>query len=148
MPQVSKVPVARSVYLKAFEVYVNIISRLKKKSDIAVFLNEFFTPTEKVMFVKRFVIPILYEKGYTYRGISDILKVSTGTVNRIVLFYEGSKEFKRLVERLLKEEEMKKFLLDFGDIVSSVAAKGGTKASSWFALNQEIKKKKAKLGAF
>lgn len=65
MAQVSRIPVAKNVYLKAFEVYVSALSSLKDKKDITIFLNEFFTPTEKIMFVKRFVIPLLYEKGYT-----------------------------------------------------------------------------------
>ncbi len=148
MAQVSKIPVRKEVYTKAFEVYVNALLSLNNKKDIVVFLDEFFTPTEKVMFVKRFAIPILYEKGYTYREISDILKVSTGTVSRIVIFYNSSKQFKDLVKRLLEEEKIKKFLLDLGDIIASAAGVGGAKASSWFALKKEIKKKKARNNVF
>ena len=148
MAQVSKVPVRKEVYLRAFEIYVSTISRLRDKEDIVVFLNEFFTPTEKVMFVKRFVIPLLYEKGYTYREISSILKVSTGTINRIVIFYASSDKFRKLISQIMKEEKMQKFLLDFGEIIASAAGAGGAKASSWFALKKEIKRKKAEKDVF
>ncbi len=148
MAQVSKVPVRKEVYLRVFEVFVSTISRLKDKKDIVVFLNEFFTPTEKIMFVKRFAIPILYEKGYTYRDISSVLKVSTATVSRVIIFYNLSDEFRELIKKFLEEEKTKKFLLDLGDIIASAAGVSGAKASSWFALKKEIKKKKARNNVF
>ncbi len=148
MAQVSKVPVRKEVYAKAFEIFVSVLLRPKGKKEVVVFLNEFFTPTEKVMFVKRFAIPILYEKGYTYREISDILKVSTGTVSRIIIFYNSSQQFKDLIKKVLAEEKVKEFLLDLGDIIASAAGTGGAKASSWFALKKEIKKKKVRNNVF
>jgi uncharacterized protein YerC len=142
MSQVSRYPVSKDVYLKSFEIFLKTISRLNTRREVAKFLGEFFTPTEKIMFVKRLAISFLIEKKYDYREISKILRVSTGTINRVSIFYGESIVFKKMIRSFLKEEEIEEFWLNIGEKVTSALASGKSKSGSWFYLREELRRKR------
>jgi uncharacterized protein YerC len=142
MTQVSRYPISKEVYLKSFDIFVKAISRLTKRSDISKFLSEFFTPTEKIMFVKRLAISFLIEKKYDHRTISKILRVSTSTINRISTTYRQSEVYKKMIANFLMDEGIEEFWLKIGEKIAGVLASGKSKSGSWFYLREELKKKR------
>src|SRR3989344_7650258 len=104
MTQVSKYPVSKDVYERIFE----------------IFLKEFLTPTEQVMLAKRLSVAFLLSKDYNYREISKILRVSTGTVNRVALSYRKESHYKMVIEEILRDERMDEFWRGVGETGSKL----------------------------
>lgn len=111
MPQVSKNRVAKDVEKRMFEVFWESVSGLKNSSAVEEFFSELLTPTEKIMLAKRLSIAVLLLKGYDYRDISSILKVSYATISRVSGWLKYSGEgYKKVVEKMLKKEAWREFL--------------------------------------
>ena len=144
MPQVSKYPVPKDVYERAFEVFLKTIARLNTKRQVADFLEEFLSPTEQVMLAKRLAIAFLLSKKYDYREISKILRVSTGTVGRVAMNCEEGSNFAKVVNKILQDEKIEEFWLTVGEKIASLGAAPKSKAGSWIYLREEIRKKKRK----
>jgi len=144
MPQVSKYPISRDVYERIFDIFLNTLARLKTRKKVAAFLKEFLTPTEQVMLAKRLAIAFLLRKDYRYREISEILKVSLSTVGFIAMDLKDGENYKRVIDRVLKDEEVEKFIEEVGEKVAALFAVGGTKSGTWRYLRDEIRSKKGK----
>ncbi|MDO8486816.1 MAG: Trp family transcriptional regulator [Candidatus Curtissbacteria bacterium] len=83
MSQVSRRQLTKEIENKVFDSFWSVMANLKKKKEVSIFFSDFFTKTEKVNFAKRMSIAILLYKGYDYRSIRDILKVSVDTIGRV-----------------------------------------------------------------
>lgn len=142
MPQVSKYPVSKDIYEQIFDIFLGTLARLQTKKQVSGFMVDFLTPTETVMLAKRLAIGVLLAKKYDYREISRILRVSTATVGSVSLLYNHRKNFRNTVDEMIRNEKMKMVWLDLGEKITNVLSKGGTKASGWFYLKEEIRKKK------
>lgn len=142
MPPVSKYPVSNEVIERIFEVFLKTITGLKTKNRAAEFLGEFLTPTERIMLAKRLAIAFLIAKGYEYREISKILRVSTNTVGKVNFAYKYGDAYKKVVDRVLQDEKVEEFLENVGEKVTALLASGGSKSGTWRYLRQEIKQKR------
>lgn len=86
---------------------------IKSAKEIKIFLEEFLSPTEKVMLAKRMTIAILFSKGHDHRAISSMLKVSTSTINNIAKFLQArSPGYQLMIKKYLEKESTKEFLKD------------------------------------
>ncbi len=89
-----------------------LVTSFAKTSDEVVirkFMNDLFTPTEKVMLAKRLMASILLQKGYGYLAICKMLKLSKATVNVVHRDIERSGEGYRLIYRRLVEDRGSRF---------------------------------------
>ncbi len=66
-----------------WERLVEAFKEAKTEKDVEEIFDDLFTPGEKIMFSKRSAIAILLEKGKTYFEISQLLKVSSATINAV-----------------------------------------------------------------
>lgn len=113
MPQVSKKFLQKDVEKRMYEVFEKGIADLKKTEDVKNFIADILTSTERVMLSKRLAIAVLLAKGYDYRAIGDILKVSSATINSVIKQHLISgKGYKTVVEKILQNEELQKFFID------------------------------------
>lgn len=112
MPQVSRFRVNQEIEKRMFEIFEKTLADLKAADQIKSYLGDLLTPTEKIMLSKRLAIAVLLAKGYNYRTISGILKVSTSTVLAIVKrqLVDG-RGLGMVTKKILKEEETKKFFV-------------------------------------
>lgn len=144
MSQVSKYPVRKDVYEEIFETLLETIAGLTTKRSVASFFEEFLTPIERIMFAKRLAVGLLIAKGYDYKQIGDLLKVSTSTIADYSIFYKYGKGYREIINKLLLDEKIEKFLLSLAEKMSGMAAMGGSKSGGWIYLRNQIKKKKFK----
>lgn len=144
MTQISKYPITQDVYDRIFDVFLSTIAGLVSKKAVSDFFEEFLTPTERIMFAKRLAIGLLLAKNYDYREISKVLRVSTTTISGVSILYKYGKNYRKVVDNLLKDEEMEKFWLGIGEKVASILSSGGSKTTSWRYLKQELKRKRLK----
>ncbi len=147
MTQVSKYPLPQDLTDRVFEIFLKTFVHIKNRDDADQFLSDLLTPTEKVMLSKRLAIAFLLQKGYDFRKIQRIMRVSAPTVASVnsALRY-GSKGYKKLIEKIIKEES-------FGDLFEesiakllSIPAKAGKGGEVWRYLKrdveEEVKKRK------
>ena len=142
MTQVSKYLLSKDVYNHIFDMFLSTFVQIRTKNSASEFLNEFLTPTEKIMLAKRLAIGILIAKKCDYRRISQILKVSTATVGNMSSLYRYGTSYKKMVNKLLIGEEMNKFWVEFGEGIASIADIGGAKAAGWKELKHKLRNKR------
>ena len=112
---VSKYPLNQQVENKAKEIFLETLVKLKTKEEVNSFIEEFFTPTEKTMFVKRLAIAVLLSKGYDSRAISRILKVSVTTITYVNIWIKHHQGFlKKIVQEIIANEDQQEFWEEVG----------------------------------
>ena len=143
MAQVSKHPLSKAIYERIFEIFIKSIVSIKDKKEAEDFLNDFLTPTERIMLAKRLAIAVLLTKGYDYASIRKILHVSFSTVASVSVFLKYTGEgYKKVVDKLLKEEAIKDFLLSIGEDFAAVGSIGGKGSGAWRDVKKSIQKKR------
>lgn len=107
MTQVSKYPISKDVADRIFELFLKTLIEIKNKEEAEQFISDLLTPTEKVMLAKRLAIAFLLEKGYDYRSIQQVIKVSAPTIASVNAARQyGSKGYGILITKIMKEEKL------------------------------------------
>lgn len=91
------------------------VRTLVKISDDALlrrFLDDLLTPTEKLMLSKRLMAAILLQRGYSYRAVCSVLKMSKTTVHLIQRELLKAGEGYRKVFQLFFKEARGQRLID------------------------------------
>ncbi len=112
MTQVSKRQLGKNLEEKVYTTFWSTVAMIDKEDEAAAFFNELFTKAERINFAKRLSIAILLYKGYDWRQIRDILKVSVGTIAKISnkVNNEGFGVYFAKIERAQKWQEFWKDL--------------------------------------
>lgn len=111
MTQVSKKIIAKNLESEIYEIFWATIARFTKKDEVTLFFSELFTFNEKVNLSKRISIAILLSKGYDWRAIRDLIKVSEGTISKISAKI-NSQGFQLFFEKLERDANWKNFWKD------------------------------------
>ncbi len=110
MTHVSKNPIKRDVYDDITESFIWTLTDIKSPDLMKIFINDFFTKTEKLMLAKRLTIALLVFKGYETEIICQVLHVSTATVYRIkVMLENGGVGIKTALNKMVTHEKMQAF---------------------------------------
>lgn len=73
---------------------------LESPREVREFLEDLCTPAELEAMVDRWRVAQLLDKGFSYRDIRDITKVSVTTIGRVARFMElGAGGYRRALER-------------------------------------------------
>jgi len=143
MSQVSKYPLRSEVYEQLEDLFMDTVSRMTNKRLINDFLSDFLTPTEKIVLMKRLGIFVLLGKGYGYRAVQSILKVSYPTISTASKSYKYlGKGCKVIVDQLIKEQKIEQFINSILVKITGELSRSGKGSGAWKYLYQEIKKKK------
>lgn len=111
MSQVSKVKLEGIVQKELYDEFSWIVSELKDSKEVESFFSELLTQTEKIMLTKRLAIAVLLTRGYTYRDIRKVLRVSFPTIRSMQFWLNhGRGGLKGAVEKILKRREIQIFL--------------------------------------
>lgn len=111
MTQVSKRILARHMEEMVYATFWETIVKLTKSNEVDLFFSDLFTRAERVNFIKRLSIAVLLYRGYDWRQICDLLKVSPNTVAKMSIRLKGD-GFKMLFEKVKKEENWREFWKD------------------------------------
>lgn len=142
MTQISKYPISKAVADRIFEIFVKTLVGLRDKKETEQFLDDLLSPTERIMLVKRLAIAFLLEKGYDHRSISNIIRVSLPTVvsvNRARI--HGSRGYNRVVNKILKEENLDHIIKKVGLSLVGAVAKSSKGGGAWRYLKEELENK-------
>lgn len=110
MTMVSKYPLNKDIEARVYELFFNTLADLRTAGDISGFLEEFLTPTEKVMLAKRLSIAVLLAKEYDFRSVCKILKVGFNTVSNVNLWMKHHKGvLNKVIVKILNDEKNQEF---------------------------------------
>lgn len=141
MAQVSKYPISKVVADRIFEVFIKTLIGIKDKEEADDFTYDLFSPTEKIMLSKRIAIAILLLKGYQYREISKILRVSLTTIGSVSLSVKyGRGSYEKIFTKITKEEDLEEFFSKVIEKLLSMPASLGRDKGPWRYLKDEIRK--------
>lgn len=145
MSQVSKYQISKDIYDEIYSTFLQTIVNLRTKGEVSDFLEEFLTPTEKIMFAKRLATGLLIAEGFDYKEIVNLLKISSGTISIFSSFYKYGTGYKKIIDKIKTNKEIIEFLRYVGVKISGLGSFGGKGSSSWRTINKDLKNKKSKL---
>jgi len=130
MPHVSGRKLKKEQFEKIYEKLVLIFNNAGKNKKSKLILEEFLTPTEKIMLSKRLAIIFMLNEKVSIHHISETLKVSPSTVDRISLKHQFG-EYKDISDLTKKNKpeiwEILKILILIG-----LTPKVGKNRWKWF----------------
>src|SRR3989338_9187680 len=125
MTMVSRRKINKQLEKYVFELFVKTIIDLKTEADVADFLQDILSPTERVMLTKRLGIAILLTKGYTYTMIDQTLKVSSPTINHVSYWLKhGNSGYQRVVEKIVSNQKKEATLDTIEEILLKLSRPG------------------------
>ncbi len=102
MSQVSKVNLHASIQTGIYDQFYWVISECKSRGELESLLNELLSKTERIMLAKRLAIAVLLTKGYSYRDIRSVLRVSFPTIRNVQFWLNhGGKGYSKAVKEIL-----------------------------------------------
>ena len=119
MTQVSKRLMSSQLKDKVDRTIWETVVKTNKHEDEALFFSDLFTQAERVNFVKRLSIAVLLHKGYDWRSIGDLLKVSLTTIAKVAGKVDN-KGFKLFFERIDKDENWREFWKELGKLYLTI----------------------------
>ena len=136
MPHISNKKLDDKYFEKIYNQLISVFDTAgtTRKSDI--FLKEFLTETEKIMFAKRLAIICLLYEGVSRPYISQILLISPSTVDRVSLNYENGRY--PYVSNILKKDNRTVWQIFEEMISNQVLEKVGKRRMKWL---DEIERK-------
>lgn len=93
------------VWNSIFNMFIDSFLLIKDKNKLEGYIQSIFTPTERIMFAKRFAACILLSKGHDYRSVAHILRISPPTIAKMSykLKYEAD-GLMPVIERTLRKQ--------------------------------------------
>ena len=114
MTRISSKKLAPKAQNQMFFLFWKTLADLKTARDLEFLTNDLFSPVEKIMISKRFMIALLLHKGLSFRQICKVLRVSPNTVNSIARkINKNSRGYGQLMGRTLKNPQVAKMLPTF-----------------------------------
>lgn len=80
MGRVSQNPLSPEVRREITDSLIRIMVKIDDDALLRKFLDDLFTPVEKLMLAKRLMVSVLLQRGYSYGAICRALKMSKTTV--------------------------------------------------------------------
>ncbi len=145
MSQVSRNLMRKEVGERLNGIFESSISYLKTADTVRDFISDLLTSTEKIMLAKRLGIAVLLDKGYDYRSVCRVLKVSSGTINSVIKQRSiNGKGYGYVIDKILKDEKSEKSILEFEKFISkflSPSSSHGRIESRYFSKELRLSKK-------
>ncbi len=130
MSQVSRRPLSKELEDRMNEILWKSLAHLGETSEVANFLEDILTPTERTMIMKRLAIALLLSRGWDQESISHYLKVSTTTVQNLKKVSRLSKGGLALaISQIEKESEWEQIKLDLAQTLEEIWA--GRVGANW-----------------
>ena len=143
MTQVSRRTLPSDVHKRIYDIFTNVITEIHTESEVRSLLEDFLTPTERVMLPKRLCIAFLLIKGYDQRSIASYLNVSFTTINRVSTALKVNGEGYQVILRRIGEHKHHGLILEkIEEGVLAFLAEAGGPSNLWKRLQIEHRKEK------
>lgn len=144
---VSRLPLRSDVWDRIFNLFVDTLADQKDKQKLSKFVDDFFSPTEKIMFAKRLATCVLVAKNHDYQSIEKILRISSPTIAKIsVKIKYGGEGIKPVLLDILNHQASQivwKEIEDLFDVPTKNTLKSPVRFKRKLIRSQEISKLKS-----
>lgn len=141
MTKVSRIPLRSDVWDRIFRLFIDTTADLKDKVLLTSFIDDLYSPTEKIMLAKRLAAAVLLAKGHNYQSIGRVLRISSPTIAKISLkikYTEGG--LKTVVGKILSKQSAQIFWKEIEDMFD-LPVKGNLKSPERFMRKLRRKQK-------
>lgn len=122
MPHVSRKKVKKEILNKILDFLVLALTEIKEEKEMRLFLDSFFTSTEKVMLTKRLGVVYLLQQNVSKEKIATILSIGRPTIERMELWLNAEGEGYEIAMSILKKSaRIDEFKQVFADILKKMA---------------------------
>lgn len=144
MAQISKYRLSEKEEAEIKSLLNQIFAALYDRQDVADFLGEFLTPTERIVLSKRIAIALLLKKNFQYEAVMRLLKVSAPTVADVSLKLKyAGQGYHRILDKILKEKSINQFFSKIEDVALVALTIGHGKGTGIY-FKRKIKKQQSK----
>jgi uncharacterized protein YerC len=141
MTKVSRIPLRNDVWNRIFNLFVDTTASFKNKDALSSFIDDLYSPTEKIMLAKRLAAAVLLYKGHDYQSIGRILKISDPTIAKISMKIKYSHGgLKKAVEKILVKQSAQILWKEIEDLFD-LPTKGNLKSPERFYRKLKRKRK-------
>lgn len=106
MTQVSRFKLRVDLEKRIYDLLSTTLAGIKDKGEINNFLDDFLSPTEKIVFAKRLAIAVLLAKKREYDEIRQILRVTPITISKMSLRMKyGNSSLKRITDKVVASDD-------------------------------------------
>lgn len=144
MTKVSRLPLRKDVWERIFKLFIETLAGIKEQDKLRKFIDDFFSPTEKIMFAKRLAASVLLAKGHSYQKIREILRISPQTIARINLKVRyGGKGLNPIISDISKKQKAQivwKQIEELFDIPAKGTLKSPERFKRQFVSQKEIER--------
>ena len=107
MAQVSKYLLSDKIKSEINSLFLETFPLLYRQEDILNFIEDFLSPTERIVLSKRLTIALMLKRGYSYEAIKKLIKVSQATIAdvNLKLKYSG-KGYHKILDKILIEKKI------------------------------------------
>lgn len=139
MAQVSKYLISDKIQQEIKSIFSETISLLNNQDEIVDFLEDFLSPTERIVLSKRITIALMLKKNYSYEMIKKLIKVSQPTVAAVnlKLKYSG-KGYHRVLDKMITDQKINHIFNQIESFILNTLSTGKGKGSGVW---REIRKK-------
>ncbi|KKQ75863.1 MAG: hypothetical protein US96_C0003G0021 [Candidatus Woesebacteria bacterium GW2011_GWB1_38_5b] len=118
MTQISRHRLTQDRSNRIEDLFIETLANLKNKDVLKNFVNDFFSPTEKIVFSKRLACAVLLYKGHDYQSISDLLHITPNTIAKINLRIQyGGSGLTEVVKLVVNSQAKQVFLEEIKDML-------------------------------
>lgn len=118
MSQVSKFQLREDVWNRIFDFFIETLINIKNKQRLESFVDNFFTPTEKIVFAKRLAAAVMVSKENSYESIRETLRISPPTIARMSMHLKDKEGgLSRVVEDILRKDATKIIWEEFASLM-------------------------------
>lgn len=140
MTKVSRLPLRTDVWNRIFDLFISTLADQKDKKKLSKFVDDFFSPTEKIMLAKRLALAVLLAKGHDYESIRRTLRVSPPTIAKLSLKIQyGGEGLKPVIGDILSKQASQIIWKEIEDLFD-LPTKGNLKSPE--RLKRQIKRSK------
>ena len=118
MTKVSRLPLRNDIWERIFDLFLKTTISIKDKKKLQGFMNDLYSPTEKIMLAKRLACAVMIAKGNNYQSIRRTLRISPPTIAKMSMLvkYKGQ-GLTPILEEILKRDAFKIIWKELASIV-------------------------------
>ena len=132
MTQISKYPLHKEIEERMLEIFFDSVVMVQTRSQVQKLLDDWISPTEKIMLAKRLSIAMLLTKGYEQRSIAKALRVGLETVSKVSrALQKGTGGYDMVISVFLKQEKQAAFWEKIDDALTDMLKPHHRNWSTW-----------------
>lgn len=110
MTQISKYPLRKEIESRMYEIFLDTLASVSTRTQVLKLIQDWLSPTERVMLAKRLSIALLLLKKYDQRSISKLIHVGLETVSKVSgNMKHGEGGYEMVLKSFLKQKKADAF---------------------------------------